>query len=339
MLTTFVAFVRALLSAVMIFSTVLAPVTGDRYGKIKRAKDDCNASFAVISDTHLKDNFIREGMLDLGLDDMADAKDRLDAVVFDGDITDNSQDDMWDCFARAVSNYDIADQKILVIGNHDTWGHEDENGEDDPEAVRQTFIKYNRQIAGRELENVYYSTEINGYPVIVLGSEGCHTSATVSQTQIDWFAQEMEKASQTGLPIFVFMHQPINHTHGLPYTWSMDANDPPDKGGIGDASDDILDIIRQYKNVFFISGHIHEGFSKETDRNPYVSVEKYNNYTLVNVPCYMYMDFLRGGNLTNGTGYVFEVYDGSVLIRARNFATSTWCSRYDVEIPLVNEEN
>lgn len=330
MLTVFVKGVHIMLSVIMALYSVAMPGSSTRYGKIKNAEPGCEASFAVISDTHLKDNFIRKGMLELGLYDMSRAKDKLDAVVFDGDITDNGYIEMWDCFADAVGSFDVAKDTVIVTGNHDTWGPDRDN----IETVKSTFIEYNKKISGRDITDMYYSTEIGGCPAIVLGSEGDSTSATVSQAQIDWFAAEMEKASRTGKPIFVFFHQPINGTHGLPYTWELDSSQPADKGGIGDRSDDVFDIVKKYDNVFYISGHIHEGFANENSPTSYVSVEKHGSYTLVNLPCYMYMDAVRGGHPANGTGYVFEVYPDKVLIRARNFAVASWVSEFDEVIDL-----
>lgn len=319
------------LVAILTLTNVLSPLTGSRTEKITRANDDCRASFAAVSDTHLRGNFFFEGLLELGLSDMARAQDKLDAVVFNGDNTDHGEIKMWDTFADAISKFDIAKQTIVVTGNHDTWGPDRDN----LEVTKQTFIKYNKIISDRDIDQMYYSTEINGYPVIVLGSEGDSTDADVSQAQIDWFAAEMEKASQKNLPIFIFFHQSINGTHGLPYSWDFDENDGPQKGGIGEASDDIYNIIRQYKNVFYVSGHIHGGFTNPGDRKHYVSVEKYDGLTLINLPSYMYFDFIRGKHIMNGTGYIFEIYDDSVMLRARNFITGTWISRYDEVIPLV----
>ena len=123
----------------------------------------------------------------------------------------------------------------------------------------------------------------------------------------------------------------------MPYQWELDKNDSPDRGGIGDASDTILGIIKQYKNVFYISGHIHEGFSINEEKNGFTSVEKYDGYTLINVPCYMYPDIISKGVISNGTGYVFEMYNDKVLIRARNFITGTWCTKYDVTVDIVSD--
>ena len=119
-------------------------------------------------------------------------------------------------------------------------------------------------------------------------------------------------------------------------------DDPPEEGGVGEQNEALLAILKQYDNVFYISGHIHAGY-KETGKGigaKYGSVETIENnagnpITLVNLPSYMYFDFIHGGHLANGCGWILEAYDGEVVIRARNFATGTWISRYDVTVPLV----
>ncbi len=329
MLSACVAFIRGVMVAVMTVATVITPFSKKTQAKITRSDEKCKAAFAAISDTHLKDNFIRTGMLEFGLRDMSKAKDRLDAVVFNGDITDRGDVENWQAFTDTLLKYDISDNNIMVLGNHDTWG-----GDRTPEYTKKTFIEFSKKATGRDIKNVYFTADIKGCPVIVLGSEGDHTYATISKKQIDWFAKEMKKASKTGLPIFVFCHQSFNGTHGLPYNWELKKDDDPDTGGIGDASDEILGIVKKYKNVFFISGHIHAGLTAENSRTFYSSVEKYDGYTLVNVPCYEYPDVKRGGHIANGTGYVFEVYDNEVLLRARNFATGTWLEKYDISVQL-----
>ncbi|MCR5150835.1 MAG: metallophosphoesterase [Clostridiales bacterium] len=334
-LTYLVKAVRLFLVTVMTVASVIIP--GKTQGKIEPAQDGCRASFAAMSDVHMKNNFIRQGMFELGLADIKDAKTPLDAVVFDGDNTDRGYDKDWDTFATALKKYGITDKAVIAIGNHDTRSHEyvDENGRkvDDVEAIKSTFAHYNKVIANRDINETYYSEIVGGCYMIVLGSEDGGTAATVSQRQIEWFEEQMNLASLTRLPIFVFFHQPINGTHGLPYTWEM-KDDVPERGGIGEASDQILSIIKKHKNVFYVSGHIHTGLIAEDAGKGYATVERYDGYTLINLPCYMYPDVIRGGHFANGTGLVFEVYDNEVLIRGRNFATGTWLTKYDASIPL-----
>lgn len=343
-LKVLVKIVSLFLSAVMMLATPLGLITGEKEARIARAKDDCRVSFAAISDIHLRGNYklIFQGMLELGLSDMANAKDKLDAVAFVGDITDHGYYDQWNVFEDAATKYDIADNKLVVVGNHDTWGPNRDEFDNPVDGVKPTFIHYNKTISDRDITEMYYSDVINGYYFIALGSEEDHTDAFVSDTQLRWFADEMEKAAATGLPIFVFMHQPINGTHGLPYNWEKNADDPPEEGGIGAQSAQVEAILKKYDNVFYISGHVHGGFKNEGSKIgvEYASVEYMENdngnkITLINLPSYMYMDFFHGGHIANGCGWVVEAYDGEVLLRARNFATGTWLTQYDQTVKLA----
>ena len=344
MLTFLVKAVSVLMSLVMLVSTPVSLLTGKRTEKAAPENDGCRMSLAAISDIHLRGNFklIFQGMLELGLNDMATAKEPYDAAAFVGDITDHGYIDQWDVFADAVSKYDVAKKTFVVVGNHDTWGPNRDDFNDPEDGVKVTFEKYNKLVSGREITEMYYSDTVNGYPVIVLGSEEDHVCAYLSDAQLEWFAEEMEQAAATGKPIIVLMHQPINGTHGLPLNFELEKDAPEDEGGIGDQSDAVLEILKKYDNVFYISGHIHAGFKNDGEKLglKYGSVETIENnngnpITLINLPSYMYFDFIRCAHMTNGCGWVLEAYDGEVLLRARNFAAGTWLTRYDVTVPLV----
>lgn len=336
--------VSIFLSALMFMFTPLNLILGKNTEKIADAEANCKLSFAAVSDIHLdeKASFISDGMLELGLMDMEKANDRLDAVVFDGDLTNHGYIEQWDIFASSIEKHNVSDNLFIVTGNHDTWGPNRDDFTNPEDGVLTTFIKYNKSIAGREINNMYYSDIINGYYFIALGSEHDNTSAYISDTQLEWFAGEMEKASKTNLPIFVFCHQPINETHGLPYNWNLDKDDPADEGGLGGQSDAVAAILKKYDNVFYISGHIHAGL-KNADTKlgvDYSSVEYMkndngNNIILINLPCFANPDVLRGAHLANGCGFVIEAYDSHVLLRARNFGAGTWLTKFDVCVDII----
>ncbi|MBR3620865.1 MAG: MBL fold metallo-hydrolase [Clostridia bacterium] len=81
MLSALAGAIRFVMVAIMTVATFLTPFLGKKEGKIERKSEDCKAAFAAISDTHLTDSFIRLGMFEFGLQDMAEATDRLDALV------------------------------------------------------------------------------------------------------------------------------------------------------------------------------------------------------------------------------------------------------------------
>lgn len=324
------SFIRSIVAVIMsLLSVGFSWVFGDFTAETKPLRDDCKLYFASVSDIHMTKETARRDMLRFGLEDFQNSDYPLDAVVFTGDLTDHGEEAEWEMFKSAFNGYTPASNIILAQGNHDTWTEDDKY-----DLARTLFIKYNKEIAGREIENEYYSTKINGYTFIVMGSETDRTSAYISDTQLQWLSEEMEKASQDGLPVFVISHWPINESHGLPETWGDDEPEPGD-GGFGDQSAQVEEILKSYDNVFLLSGHIHSGFVKESQKDVYgyVSVESDGSFHSVNLPQYMYMTIR--GRIANGTGFNFEVYEDEVIIRARSYSAGVWYTDYNWNIPLV----
>lgn len=326
----FIAFIRGLLSVIL---TVLNVFTGFIFGDFtadtKPLYDDCKLNFAVLSDIHMTEETARADMLRFGLQDMQEFSSPLDLVVASGDLTDHGEPEEWANLEKAFADYTPAKNIILAQGNHDTW-----TSDDNYALSRELFIEYNGKIAGREIDEVYYSTKVNGYTFIVLGSETDRTAAYISDTQLEWLEGEMEKASKDGLPIFVVSHWPINESHGLPEMWGDDEPEPDD-GGLGDQSARVEEILKAYENVFMITGHIHSGFTKNGQEGVYgyLSVESDGSFHSINLPQYMYMTIR--GRIANGTGFVFEVYEDTVEIRARSYSAGVWYADYDYTIDLV----
>ena len=319
-----------LLVITMVLNTFFSPVFGNFTAETQPVdNDNCKLFFASISDIHMTDETLRSMMLEFGLNDMENFERTLDALVCSGDLTDHGEKEEWDNLEKTFSEYTPAKNIILAQGNHDTWTEDDKY-----DLAKKYFIEYNEKIAGRKIEHEYYSTKINGYTFIVLSSETDRTAAYMSEEQLNWLAEEMETASKDGLPVFVVCHWPINQSHGLPETWGDDEPEPDD-GGIGDQSAKVEETLKKYKNVFMISGHLHNGLTNESqiDTYNYVSVESDGSFHSINLPSYMYMTIR--GRIANGTGLNFEVYDNRVDIRARSYSAGVWYTDYNYSIPLV----
>lgn len=299
--------------------------------EFKVKDDDVLLNFAAISDIHMTEDILRPQMLKCGLYEMANAQDKLDALVLTGDMTNNGYTTEYENLKKSFESFSPAKELLMAVGNHDTWTDED----DRYEPAKELFIQYSKEISGRELSECYYSTEINGYTFIVLASEGTRVAAYISETQLQWLRAEMDKASEKGLPVFVISHWPLAQTHGLPGTWDDEENPSILEGSLGDQSAAVEEILKDYENVFMISGHIHSGFSNESQQKlyGYTTVESDGSFHSINLPSYMYMG--SHGNMMSGCGYCFEVYEDEVVLRARNFTSGMWISEYDVTIPLV----
>lgn len=325
----FKAFFCVVLTFLNIFTwPVFGFYAGENNYEVKN-DEEILLNFAAISDIHMTDEWARMQVLECGLWDMEHAQDNLDALVLAGDLTDGGQVHEYEKLRESFSPYTPAGEIIMAVGNHDTWTDKD----DEYGPAKENFLKYSKEITGRDLENAYFTTEIKGYTFIVMASEGTHTSATISEAQLKWLREEMDKAAGKGLPIFVISHWPVALSHGLPETWGDDEPELLD-GSFGDQNYEVEAILKDYENVFLISGHLHNGFVNESQKDVfgYASVESDGSFHSINLPSFMYVNFR--GRLGNGCGYSIEVYEDEVLIRARSFTAGVWYTDYDVTIPV-----
>lgn len=332
--------IKTAFSAIM---TVLFVLSGSAFGNFRapfepKDKENCKLSFAVIADVHMKEGSVRRNMLELGLYDMEHAKAPLDALVVVGDITDNGNRPMYENVSAAFSKYTPAKNIILAVGNHDTWNDEVDE-EHEYEQSKKLFIEYNKTVANREIDSFNYSTVVNGYTFIVMGADSSSTNTALSDEQLLWLEAELDRASESGMPIFVVSHWALRDTHGLPVLF----NDPTFAGTHGVEEDDgsfssnayeLYELLNRYEDIFFISGHLHSGFANGSKLMvyPYSSVETHGNIHCINVPCYMYAN--TKGIQIPGNGFQFEVYDDEVLIRGRSYTAGVWYTGYEYRMEL-----
>ena len=329
---------RTILSIVMTVIAMVSPgLLGDRLAPDAPLNTkECRLSFAAISDPHIETaEYNKDGAdytdfsLNAILPDFSRFDEKLDAFVIAGDITNNGYPLQWQKAEELLTSYDLADNIILAAGNHDLWTR-NEGGR----TSKDLFIEYNKKIAGRDIDNIYYSLEVKGYTFIVLGSEGGNINAYFSDTQINWLKAELKKAAEKEKPIFVICHWPINKTHGLPRDLG-DGECNEMTGGMGEQSAVIEKALKEYDNVFLISGHLHATLSNEKTEAElgYKTVESDGSFHSINLP--------RIGVLSSvgyhwlGVGYNIEVYDNEVVFRARNYFSGNWIPEYNYTVELV----
>ncbi|MBQ8209437.1 MAG: metallophosphoesterase [Clostridia bacterium] len=322
--------ISVLLSLVNVFTvSVFGTVESKDAYKVQN-EDEILLNFAAISDVHMTDGFAHAQMLKCGLADMENAQNELDALVLAGDITDHGLVEEYENLQKAFESFSPAKEILMAVGNHDTWT--DDNDRYEP--AKENFVKYSKEITGRELTQCYYSTEINGYSFIVMASEGTNVAAYISETQLEWLRAEMDKAAEKDLPIFVICHWPVAQSHGLPETFGEEEPSILD-GSLGEQTYAVEEILKDYENVFMISGHIHNGLSNagQSELYGYSSVESDGTFHSINLPSFMYMS--SRGSMLSGCGYSIEVYEDEVVVRARSFTSGMWQSDYDVTIPIM----
>lgn len=264
----------------------------------------------------------REKNLILAAEDLKKAQSKINALVIAGDITEDCLENEWEYVYNDISQIGV-ENYILATGNHDIRN-----------SSYSTSLKRFTENANRlnasvgspiSIDKMNYSCTVNGYKFIVLGSDRKEfEEAFISNAQLKWLDSQLKASTKDGKPVFVIAHQSLKYTHGLPNTWGGGSNETA--GNIGAQSDDIKDILNRYQNVIFISGHLHTGFGK-------YSYEKIGNFHSVNLPSVGIKNEDTDYS-EPALGYMVEVYDDSVIFRARDFGNGCYLESYDINIKL-----
>ncbi len=217
--------------------------------------------FAVSSDLHLRAtdyDYRSLEMLD-GLFDTAYAYSgtqkyqKLDAVFFAGDFTDNGKESEMSKFFDYV-NENAKEETVVraVLGNHEYYNTAYDDGTTSDKrysdtSVANTYANFLR-ISG--YDSVDAHLVIGGYHFIVLNTDRYaldYDGSKFSPEKLHWLETELavaERDDPTGTkPIFVFQHMPATGTVNNVYQYSSD--------------DYLADIFNKYPQVVDFSGHTH----------------------------------------------------------------------------------
>lgn len=317
-MTIFLSVVFKVIATVMAAVNLLTytPFAKETFAPLHEEELLLNCS--VLSDVHMESyEFHRFTTFRMGLRDIAGAKAESDALVLVGDNTMNAQWFEYLMLYTHLNAFNSSKNTLLAMGNHDV-----NEGENSIETAIGRHNDFYNAYTGSKNDKAYYSRVINGYHFIVLGSEGAAgTNAYISPAQLEWFEQEMVLAAQSGKPILVFLHQPVNDFEG---------NDWGTGGGIGEQSQAVWDIVSSQPEVpvLMFSGHLHNSID-------YVPPVQRGNVTLVNLPTFTGDENNSGTLRGKGYGYQVEAYADSIVLRARNFRDGVWVESIAVSIPLV----
>ncbi len=285
----------------------------------------------LVADVHMRDEPYRNRRLFDGLYDLENAAFPVDVLASAGDLTDHGELSEWATIVKKTSGRKPAKEIVLAFGNHDTWTTTLEGGDNYDYAAR-LFLHFTEKLTGIKEDKVWFTRVVNGYSFICMGSEDNSCDGKIGAEQILWLDAELEKACENGKPAFVINHQALQQTHGLPVTSSAGSNKdlPPYEGGIHEGNDEVRAVLGKYKNVLLISGHSHMGLSGKLKK--YSTFEKVDSFYSLNLPCYMFWN--HHGLPSCGYGYVLEVYDDEVILRARNFIRRVWLPAYDFKFSI-----
>ncbi len=274
------AFVRAVLcTAAILFSMFLPASEGTAY--TAKNPDEAKLVFNVLSDIHVETNNTEIYKNFKSILENVKLNKSSSATLFLGDNTMNNQLLENTFFFGALKAELDTKTTIVAVGNHDVG-----NGEGDFNKMWTRFKTYNNLTLKNKLDKPYFYKVINGYYMIFLSTEELSVhSYIMSDEQIQWLKDTLQKASETGNPIFVFSHHPLD--------WIENENKYL-----------VHEILDDYSNIYNVHGHLHYDFK---------------HYNTAGIDC-IYIPKAT----EKGFGMVVEVYDDEVVFRERNFIEGKW---------------
>lgn len=318
------AFLLAIVMTWIPYAGIELPVIDDK-------KEGSLLTAELISDVHIEmTEYLRPEFLKAGFRNMKYAKNDIDLMVVAGDLTNYADEPSLAYYYELIEECPVP--VITAAGNHDI-GHVGDRDVTDitREEALANVIKYANEYYGTDYEHNYYSREVEGYKFIVLGDEvinGGHWDAMdMSPEQIAFLDSELAAATAEGKPAFVICHWPVDGINGQDIIYP---DSPVDL-----TVNDIKTVMEKYKNVFYISGHMHGGIRCTWVGEKYDMplVEQVNGVTYVSLPTYGIVNMY--GLLQAGTGMQMEVYEDEVMFRPRNFITNQWFTNSAYTIELV----
>ncbi len=309
---------------IKIFSSILAVFIFSSSAEIAAYspidKDNMLTSFTVISDAHLEGNNRQKHTL-FGefLLDTASAEVKSSALVMCGDNTMNGQTVEKSMLYGLIDKYNTIDNVLMAAGNHDICPGKHNSGDYDD--LKKRFIKYNNTFLNHKIDNLYHSAVIDGYHFIVLASDkDAGIAQYISPEQFEWLDNELKSAAESGKPVFLFSHWPLNHV--FKEVWQ--------EGHVGEQSEELYDMIRKYDNrVFFFTGHLHMGIYE----NDY-GIKEEGKITYINIPSFGSVNDDGDADVQDtGLGLQVEVYDAEIAVKIRDFVNHEWTDfeyRFDI---------
>lgn len=269
-------------------------------------------TFAVWGDPQI--SFVsplRSARVFRAVEDLKEA-DSLDALVLCGDITEYGAK----CEYRFVKKLlectkDSVKHIYAVPGNHDVRlrNHKKQ---------LKRFQNFVASLGNGDTDfknSYYYTRDLNGCRFIMMGTDmSTFEAAYISKNQLDRLKNDILSAPEDK-PVFVFNHQTLKRTNGLPKTFLGKGKW---RGSVGRESEKLKNVLSVRKNVFFVTGHLHYCTSEYT-------YEDCGNFKALSVPTVGVIN--HGDFKTMTQGYVISVYEDRVIMRSRIFGEGIYAGK------------
>lgn len=295
-----VIYLKDLIATIMVLLMMMSPAFGGNGVKYEaEAPEELVMSFSAVSDIHVETNNPKSYKAFYDILEGVKAGENHDALVFLGDNVMNGQvlENLF--FYLGVRSVMPAENNFVVMGNHDIG-----NGQGDYDEFRAGFIANNNLFLGNSLQKPYYYKVVNGCYMIFIAPEALTVNTCImSEEQLSWVEEILNKAKAEDAPAFVFNHHPLYYLEGV-------------------ESDALAKLLSGYDNLLYICGHTHDELGEDNFRQE-------GGVNIINLP--------RSSEVVDyepGDGIVVEVYEDEILVKGRNFVDGEWIDGLEYRYPL-----
>lgn len=224
------------------------PVVEGTYGALV-------SSMAVMSDTHVDDDAQDyDNNFENALDDVVKQWDAVDSIVLNGDLTNNGYQYQYDILEQRAqaAGFSFPASFTCVMGNHEQMG----DGTHTQELVESLHGNF---LERTNASSIYFDRYVGGTHVIALGPDEYVSPNDVtstdtfrlSNTQLSWLSDLLDEDQSTGVPSFVFVHEPLQYTvtDSYPGGWGYENSLEDDA--------DLRSVIFSHPGAILFSGHTH----------------------------------------------------------------------------------
>jgi len=271
--------------------------------------------FGVVSDIHVQStNTVSQNKFSQMLGDMVQL--HVPNLIINGDLGDGMPQD-YHTLGSLIARQKSAPAIFYTIGNHEFYKayHDPVTNDWSPKTfpndeTNEMALKRFYKLSGHD--QVYYDQYLKGYHFIFLGSEKSAISdptygdrAYLSDEQLGWLELKLKENYTFGKPIFVFLHQPLIGHESNVNDFIIQA-------------DRLREILKQFPEVIFFSGHMHRELKLPTTafKDGFVMMSSSSVY----LPRDSHGNFLPD----KSEGLVIQVKNSQVIIKGRDFMSQTW---------------
>ncbi|MFY0758594.1 LamG-like jellyroll fold domain-containing protein [Metabacillus dongyingensis] len=261
----------------------------------------------VISDIHLSDQRTSE-KFSAALQDLYEIDPKVDAMVINGDLTNYGTEKEYSKLRELLEQSPKPEKTYMTIGNHEFFNRQG----------NEVNIKRFTDFIGED--HVYYEKMVRGYSFIFLGSETWgpdgpyKDAANLSEEQLNWLEDTLEKRSKNKKPIFVFLHQQMENTFDA--SWPSLIQDK-----------ELNNILSKYPQSIIFSGHTHQDLHRPS------MIQK--DFTMINTASVYYTTFYG----EESQGLYLEVYEDKVIVKGRDFYRKQWITEAQFTIDIQKKLN